>query len=759
MKQNALVIEKIINLFIIGTTLLMPIFFLPITTEFYEINKLALLTVSTLVLAVLWGLKLIFSQKVYVIKTPINLAIIIYLAVFILATIFSNNFYLSMFGQYARWFPSLFSFVTVVVFFYIAAINITDEKTINNILFALIAGITINTIVGLLSYFGVYLSGNAYAQTPNFSLVGNPTTAAILAAIAVIIGINKLLNITFMPGRILLVQLVIVNAVLLVLYGIFAAWFVLAIGLISTFVMTRTEKITSNAIFLTVIAGAVAALLLVVSMPRTKELVINDNFAKEIKLDFNSSWIITGATVTNDALLGSGPATFQNNFTLYRPSELNATDFWNIRYDKPYNEIFNIMSSLGIFGAIAAAYLGIKIFQEILATKSNKDDSGLNVMLSASTLAMLSMVAVTYITVLSAFVLFVLLALTTAYNATHTKSKTDRVLLSLASLSTMSLLESLGGNDTNEILQYIVTVPLLIFAGLWGYFLYQTYTPEYYMRKSAIAIQANDGLGVYNNQRRALEINGRRSEYRNAFAQTNLAIANALAQGENVNDETRLNIQNLIAQAIREVKISTEVLNPGSAANWEVRASVYRSLRGVAQNSSQWALQAYDAAIQLDPTNPRLRLEAGAVYYAEQDFLSAANMFRQAANLKPDYANAHFNMAHSLKQMQNYPLAQREFQITQTLVERDSEDYALLQRELEDIAELAASTADNTQENIPTVEELEQQQQLQEQSQPSAQGPLVAPEQVVAPQSQSLDLSPEEAEEIQEQNQNQTEQE
>lgn len=745
MKQYALVIEKVINLLIAGTAFLMPIFFLSITTEFFEVNKLALLTVSTLLLAVLWGLKLIFSRKVYVIKSPLNLALVIYLAVFVLGTIFSNNFYLSMFGQYARWFPSLFGFVTVIAFFYIAAINLTTEKAINTVLLALVAGATVNTLVALLSYFGIYLSGSAYAQTPNFSLVGNPTTSAILAALAIIIGLNKLLNTDFMPVRMLYVQLIIVNLVLVVLYGTLAGWVVLAIGVLASFLMMRPEKIVRNVVFLTIIAGATATLVLVVAMPKTRDLVVNENFAKEIKLDFNSSWRITGATVTNDALLGSGPATFQNNFTLYRPLSLNATDFWNLRFDKPYNEIFNIMSSLGIFGAIAAAYFSIKVAQEALAARANKDETGLSIILSAVTLATLAVFAVTYVTVLTAFVFFMFLALLTAYNALHTKSKTDRVLLSLASLSSMSLLESLG-NDNAEVLQYIVTVPLLIFAGLWGYFLYQTYVPEYYMRQAITAIQVNDGMGVYNNQRRALEINGRRSEYRNAFAQTNLALANALAQSEDINDETRRNIQNLIAQAIREVKISTEVLNPGNAANWEVRASVYRSLRGVAQNASQWALQSYDVAIQLDPTNPRLRLEAGAVYYAEEDYLSAANMFRQATNLKNDYANAHYNMAYALKQLQNYPLAKSEFEITQALVDRDSADYEAVRKELEEIAQLAAGT-ESTQ---PTVEELEQQPG---QAPATSQEPLTAPEQVVAPQPQNLDVRPEDAQAIQEQNQ------
>jgi tetratricopeptide (TPR) repeat protein len=55
-----------------------------------------------------------------------------------------------------------------------------------------------------------------------------------------------------------------------------------------------------------------------------------------------------------------------------------------------------------------------------------------------------------------------------------------------------------------------------------------------------------------------------------------------------------------------------------------------------------------------------LRVEAGGIYYANGDYLSAANLFRQAANLKPDYANAHYNLAKALLMLQNYTLALQE---------------------------------------------------------------------------------------------------
>jgi cytochrome c-type biogenesis protein CcmH/NrfG len=283
--------------------------------------------------------------------------------------------------------------------------------------------------------------------------------------------------------------------------------------------------------------------------------------------------------------------------------------------------------------------------------------------------------------------------------------------------------EGMETTKRRETFQFFAAVPMVLFIAFVSYYSYRAYAAEYYLRKSIEAAIANNGSATYDFQRKAINMNPQRSEYRNTYAQTNLLLASNLSQSENLTDNDRSTIQTLIAQAIREARLSTEVVNPLSAGSWEVRANVYRSLIGVADNADRWALGAYNTAIQLDPTNPRLRLEAGGIYYVNQDYLSAANLFRQATNLKPDYANAHYNLAQALKQLQNYPLAQRELELVLRLIDQDSIDY---QRVTAEIEELKTLTAGQAQGN-PTVESLDQQAQIEEQGQITAQESLTPP--------------------------------
>jgi tetratricopeptide (TPR) repeat protein len=129
-------------------------------------------------------------------------------------------------------------------------------------------------------------------------------------------------------------------------------------------------------------------------------------------------------------------------------------------------------------------------------------------------------------------------------------------------------------------------------------------------------------------------------------------------------------------------------------------------LIGAAQDADKWAIRAYTAAIQLDPTNPRLRILLGGVYYANKDYLSAANLFAQSTNLKADYANAHYNLAQALKQLQRFDQAKIELENTQRLVAQGSADHDRVSSEIAEVTK-QISVAGAQTSTQPTVSQLE----------------------------------------------------
>jgi tetratricopeptide (TPR) repeat protein len=224
------------------------------------------------------------------------------------------------------------------------------------------------------------------------------------------------------------------------------------------------------------------------------------------------------------------------------------------------------------------------------------------------------------------------------------------------------------------------------------------------MRKAIIAARANNGSDTYRYQALAINANTKRASYRDSYAQTNLALVRALITKEELTDTDKQTIQTLISQALQNSQISTELLDPADSSGWEARATVYAALIGTAQDAHQWAIASLQRAIQLNPNNPRLRLDLGSIHYATGDYLSAASSFRQATILKPDYANAYYNFGLSLKKLEDYASAKKAFEVTQTLVQPGSQDYEMIAAEiaaLNEIPNVAGAT-----DTKPTVKEL-----------------------------------------------------
>ncbi|KKS30756.1 MAG: hypothetical protein UU92_C0020G0014 [candidate division WWE3 bacterium GW2011_GWA1_42_12] len=709
MKQNnnlTVILEgvsKAIPLYLLP--FLVPIFFLPITTEFFELNKLTLIILSTILLAILWAVRLMMGHKIELAKSIIDFPLVIFTGVYALATVFSMNKTVSIFGSQGRWL-GLFSLVVFVIYYYIATPLYRNPKAIRTAIYAFLTGTGIATFVSLLSYFNIFISSATYMKLQNFSFYGGTTQTAMFAALSIIMALVLIAYEKNMLVKLGLVGATILSILYVALTGALAAWVMLVVGIVGMVFYVDLSKVFKDGVYYLAILGTTAAMAIVFLVPATRSVLVNPNFPKELGLPARESWVIASSTIQNFPLLATGPSTFQTNFTRFRPMTLNATDFWNVRFDIPFNEIFNIIATVGILGLLATIFLASRMMRLANQTKFTDSQEGLTEVLSLSLVAMMSSFLFTYASVASTFMLFTLLALLVA---AHTSIDEHSKVAQISSIGAKDFqaVASLGDSSAiNKEYSKFIFGGVIILAVIYGGYLWsKNYMGEFYMRRAVLALISNDGAKVYENQRKAIMANPTRDSYYNSFAQTDLALANNIAGKENLTDAEKQTIQGLISEAITTTRVTTEAINPLSAANWETRALIYRSILNVADNASEWAVSAYNTAIQLDPTNPRLRLDLGGMYYAQKDYLSAANQFRQAFSLKPDYANAYYNFAQSMVQLNDLQSAKQAFEVTKTLVEADSEDAKLLDKEIAAIDE-KIKAAGTTGQAKPTVEQI-----------------------------------------------------
>ncbi len=720
-------IDSFFNLIVVGLAFLVPVFFLPITSEFYEFNKLILITVATLLMVILWIVKMLIAKKVEVIKSPLNIPIWLLVAVVVLSTIFSTHVISSVYGSFGRWFPSIFSLAVFVAFFYVVSCNASAKSTITKAVAFFIFGVTIASLVALFSYFGLFFTSRPEFALLSFNPTGSVITIAVLASLATVLALAQLAYAKSTPSKFVLAQTAIINLIVVALFGIgsYVSWIIFGLGVVALFMVVPLTNIKANKVFLTLVAGVGLAVAASLMLPSVKELVVNANFTQAPKLTTTQSWLVSSNSITEFPLLGTGPSTFYLNMSRYKPLSLNATDSWNLRFDKPSNELFNILGTVGIIGAVAFLYLFVSTVRLGLLASKHRTQDGARETLLIGIFVLLATFFLTYANIALVFTLALFVALLIMDLAQDNYvSKVQKVRLTLSSL---------GAESQKEVLQYLVSVPLAVFVILMGYYAYVLYSGEYNFRKSIVALANRNGLEAYDYQRKAIAQNPRMPRYHIAYAQTNLALAGALANREGASEADLPTIQTLISQAIRESRLATEALNPLDVINWEIRAQLGQALLGLAQDANNWTLSAYNNAIQLDPANPRLRLAIGGIYYNNQDYLTAANFFRQATNLKSDYANAHYNLAMALKNLQNYELAQRELELTKRLLPAESADIQRVDEELGAVATLLSEQQAQAQAK-PTITDLEQP----DVAGASTQGPLTEPGELEAAEGQEI---------------------
>lgn len=389
---------------------------------------------------------------------------------------------------------------------------------------------------------------------------------------------------------------------------------------------------------------------------------------KPALLDLRTSWNIAIDSFKNSPLTGFGPGLYNQAFQVYKPIFYNQTQNFN-----------------QLFSTTPWPFLGTLTTQGILAV-----------------------------------FLWVM------------------VLVALARLIVNKPYETYTTNISLEAAR-VASAVLLAFLIVAGALLFKLYSAESLYQKALFQLSQNQGGQALQTLQAAINQNPYNTVYRRTLTVLGFALANSIAADPQSKDDkgqlvatAQSDVQALIDLSTNQARTITENLDPLDARNWLVRGDVYQGLMSVAQGAADWALSAYQQAVQLGPTDPNLRIALGGIYLtlgrsykissqniadaiaagkpitfnnqelssdeaknlqkqqAEQgqSFLEqAAEQFRMAVIVKPDLANAYYNWAAALRELDKNNQAQAALQQTLALVEKDSPDYEQVKKDLDNIQE------------------------------------------------------------------------
>ncbi len=627
------------------------------TTEFYEIPKLIFLIFTTVLLLGLWVFSWILKGKISISRTPLDLALIFLLLAVIVSAFFSPTRLISIYGNLPRVHASAVAWVMYILLYFLAVSHFRKFKNIKYLLYVLCGTGVVLSIISLLSYFQIFLP-ISFAKSVNFTPTGSSFSTIAYLMMLIPLPILSLVNRNkYMPFP-LAAALATLFGTVIVLISSVPYIVVLALIFVACLLISRPQQVKSNFKYFVGPAVIVALFAVLTYLPLTGPFGyfhnLGNNFPKEIQLSLPVSWKVTASTFRDAPFFGTGPSSYSFNFTSYKPAEFNTLPYWNFSFDTAYNEIFQLLATLGLFGLgafVVVLAIVLRASKRNLSFRSSDtvEENEAPVILPA--LALSAIVAVVLLVLHATTLVSIVMTLFifAAFMMAQKPIREKVTELSLGIKATTS-----GGRF--DLFPVLVFGLYLVVAVFFLNRAVKAVAADYYHRQ-ALSQSLKDGSLTYKYLQRAESLNPNVALYRVDMAQTNFALANAIAlqkgpteanpQGT-LTDNDKQTIQTLLSQAINEGRMAV-ALSPRSAANWELLGSIYRNITGVAQNALEFSLASYGQAIQRDPLNPALRVNVGGIYYAGKNYPLAVRFFSDAANLKSDYANAYYNLAIAMR--------------------------------------------------------------------------------------------------------------
>lgn len=629
-RQNKTIWQKIGQTCLYLLVFLLPLFFLPLTTAPLEINKQVFAAVLVLIAFISYLIHSLKTQKIVYPKNLISLAIIILLLVFGISTLFSQAKFLSLFGNLFQS-DSFASFLIYGLAFFLAAIFFKEEKERAGLKFSFFISLFLVIVFGLLSVLGKFIFPWNFSQQLGFNTIGSLSSFAIFIAFGLIMIFGELgLKPVEKFSKAALIGLGLLIIFTLVLLNYPFIWLALALTVLIFAGYKFVIALKINSLFIVFFSIFLFFGIFGYLLPSLVSLPI------EVRPNLSSNWTVIESLPIKNWFFGTGPATFDQNWALYRPVELNQTNLWPLRFNQGFSWFTTIPLTVGIFGFLAVVFLIYVFVREIIRRKEiGAIELGIIFLLLNWLLAPNFFVQGLFI--------FMGLGMVTALSGSIKE-------ISLENLS------------KRKIFIYFIVFIILINLSLVFLFVFgKNYLAAVYYEQGLRAHNQRDDLTTALLKiDRARQLDFSSDEYLRTLSQfLLLRVERLVTEGEPglTPEALQLEIQNAISLAISIAQRAT-LINKNNSLNWSNLAHIYESIIPLISGADSFAEENYKKAIALDPKNPqefvnlaRSLILAADIYGTNnpdlrQDRLDKAKTYlEESLKLKSDYPPTHSLLA------------------------------------------------------------------------------------------------------------------
>ncbi|MDO8495424.1 MAG: tetratricopeptide repeat protein [bacterium] len=588
-----------------------------------------------------------------------------------------------------------FSTGAALILFSFLVINFFEKEDLGRLINFFTLGSGLAVLGGMLAVFGVpvfkWLGLSALAGLEKFNTVGSFGALAGLAALSLVLLVARYFTLFThrTDGQRVSSSEKYWSVVYMICFVVFSLWLLIVNSLMFyTVVVVGMAGVILGLLFISKLnakrtklkaiqlvlpmAFLVSSLGLIVATKyfdfyAFQSLQERNAIPVEPALSQKASWDIGKEVINIKPIFGLGDENFISAFDSFKPESINQTAFWNTRFTNATSEFFNLLIERGALGLAAFAFFLFYVFKEAFSKKGGElsEEERLEQVKRAGYLwtffpAFLAALTLFFLypfdlTLLMAF-WFLVAAMGVAVSAP------EKIKVRMEELSASSLAASL------------VVVLVLVAGVARGYAFIQDYRASIY---------AAHGMRLANAEKpdskqaavlfgKAVDIDGDNIGYVNNFATALLRqIDTELNNKTDEPEVIRVRLEELTQKA---VKIANGLLEKkNNSMDSFTAAFIYENLVKIVSGADQAAISAYQQYVALAPKDPNGYLKLGNLFMARadrtsaslidaknkkivvknekelteavaNDYKSAENSFKKAAELRADLANALYNL-------------------------------------------------------------------------------------------------------------------
>lgn len=631
---------------------LLPVFFLPFTKIPIETSKGFLLVFGLVVSIIFWAAARFSDGKITLPKSYVLLSVFGIVLVFLVSAIFSGAPKMSFFGLMFD-ISSFYFIFSAFILMLMSSIVLKYKENAKLVLLGVILSSSIVFIFQIFRFFMPNLLSLGILGGKTDNLVGSWNTLGILAGLSVIISlllieffnVNK--KTKWLLGILMTLAILITIAVNYSLVWKFLGIFALLIFVFKISFSTNQEQQEGNRTHFSATSFAVMMISLLFFMSGQfiggyipGRLGLQD---LEVSPSFTSTMSVAKKSLMKDPILGIGPNRFDEVWSMYKPSVINQTVFWNTSFSTGFGLLPTLATTTGSLGILSWLVFLFLLISSGIKTIFSSIKKGENSELALFFFASLYLFTVSIFYSTGVVIFLLAFAFTGVFIGVSTFGRPEKEI-------SMSFLD----DPRKSFFSILFLVILMIVSAATSFKYVERLASVSYFGKT---ISAQDITTAESSIKRAVVLHTN-DLYLRTYSQVYLTKLNALvAKGESLTEAEKTELQANFDQAVNGAILATQY-NTKNYLNFQALGSVYSTVASFGQKEAYGnAVDAYKQASLLNPLNPSLKLAIANLFFVEGKTKEAREAALEAFSLKPDYIDLLITLSQIEKKDGNNALA------------------------------------------------------------------------------------------------------